>query len=72
MSAVKIYKDGKFIPFNLSNLVEVPIGTVDYVAYTELDANQLILDGSLVSRELYKDLWEWVQTKPSMLLTEEE
>ena len=72
MSAVKIYKDGKFIPFNLSNLIEVPIGTVDYVAYTELDANQLILDGSLVSRELYKDLWEWVQTKPSMLLTEEE
>lgn len=72
MSAVKIYKDGKFIPFNLSNLVEVPIGTVDYVAYTELDANQLILDGSLVSRELYKDLWEWVQTKSSMLLTEEE
>lgn len=72
MSAVKIYKDGKFIPFNLSNLVEVPIGTVDYVAYTELDANQLILDGSFVSRELYKDLWEWVQTKPSMLLTEEE
>lgn len=72
MSGVKIYKDGKFIPFNLSNLVEVPIGTVDYVAYTELDANQLILDGSLVSRELYKDLWEWVQTKPSMLLTEEE
>lgn len=72
MSAVKIYKDGKFIPFNLSNLVEVPIGTVDYVAYTELDANQLILDGSLVSRELYKDLWEWVQTKPSMLLTEKE
>lgn len=72
MSTVKIYKDGKFIPFNLSNSVEVPIGTVDYVAYTELDANQLILDGSLVSRELYKDLWEWVQTKPSMLLTEKE
>lgn len=27
MSAVKIYKDGKFIPFNLSNLVEVSIET---------------------------------------------
>lgn len=31
MSAVKIYKDGKFIPFNLSNLVEVSIKT-----YTDL------------------------------------
>ena len=50
----------------------MPVGFEDYVSYTELDPGQLIRNGQLVSREIYSDLWNFVQSKPSMLLTEEE
>lgn len=72
MSGVKIYDGEKFVPFNISNAIEMPVGFEDYVSYTELDPRQLIRNGQLVSREIYSDLWNFVQSKPSMLLTEEE
>lgn len=72
MSSVKIYDGEKFVPFNISNAIEMPVGFEDYVSYTELDPEQLIRNGQLVSREIYSDLWNFVQSKPSMLLTEEE
>lgn len=72
MSGVKIYDGEKFVNFNISNGIELPVGFEDYVSYTELDPGQLIRNGQLVSREIYSDLWSFVQSKPSMLLTEEE
>lgn len=72
MSAIQIYDGEKFVPFNISNTIEMPVGFEDYVSYTELDPGQLIRNGQLVSREIYSDLWNFVQSKPSMLLTEEE
>ena len=72
MSGVKIYDGEKFVNFNISNGIELPVGFEDYVSYTELDPGQLIRNGQLVSREIYSDLWNFVQSKPSMLLTEEE
>lgn len=72
MSTIQIYDGEKFIPFNISNAIEMPVGFEDYVSYTELDPGQLIRNGQLVSREIYSDLWNFVQSKPSMLLTEEE
>lgn len=72
MSSVKIYDGEKFVNFNISNGIEMPVGFEDYVSYTELDPGQLIRNGQLVSREIYSDLWNFVQSKPSMLLTEEE
>lgn len=72
MADVKIYDGEKFVPFNISNPIEMPVGFEDYVSYTELDPGQLIRNGQLVSREIYSDLWNFVQSKPSMLLTEEE
>lgn len=72
MSTIQIYDGEKFVPFNISNTIEMPVGFEDYVSYTELDPGQLIRNGQLVSREIYSDLWSFVQSKPSMLLTEEE
>lgn len=72
MSTIQIYDGEKFVPFNISNVIEMPVGFEDYVSYTELDPGQLIRNGQLVSREIYSDLWSFVQSKPSMLLTEEE
>ena len=72
MSTIQIYDGEKFVPFNISNAIEMPVGFEDYVSYTELDVGQLIRNGQLVSREIYSDLWNFVQSKPSMLLTEEE
>ena len=72
MSTIQIYDGEKFIPFNISNAIEMPVGFEDYVSYKELDPGQLIRNGQLVSREIYSDLWNFVQSKPSILLTEEE
>lgn len=72
MSTIQIYDGEKFVPFNISNAIEMPVGFEDYVSYTELDPGQLIRNGQLVSREIYSGLWNFVQSKPSMLLTEEE
>lgn len=72
MSTIQIYDGEKFVPFNISNTIGMPVGFEDYVSYTELDPGQLIRNGQLVSREIYSDLWNFVQLKPSMLLTEEE
>lgn len=72
MSTIQIYDGEKFVPFNISNAIEMPVGFEDYISYTELDLGQLIRNGQLVSREIYSDLWNFVQSKPSMLLTEEE
>lgn len=72
MSTIQIYDGEKFVPFNISNAIEMPVGFEDYVSYTELDPEQLIRNGQLVSREIYSDLWNFVQSKPSILLTEEE
>lgn len=72
MSTIQIYDGEKFVPFNISKAIEMPVGFEDYVSYKELDPGQLIRNGQLVSREIYSDLWNFVQSKPSMLLTEEE
>lgn len=72
MSTIQIYDGEKFVPFNISNAIEMPVGFEDYVSYTELGPGQLIRNGQLVSRKIYSDLWNFVQSKPSMLLTEEE
>ena len=72
MSTIQIYDGEKFVPFNISNAIEMPVGFEDYVSYKELDPGKLIRNGQLVSREIYSDLWNFVQSKPSILLTEEE
>lgn len=72
MSSVKIYDGKKFVNFNISNGIELPVGFEYYVPYSELDSGQLIRDGKIVSRSVYKDLWDFVQKHPSLLLTEEQ
>lgn len=72
MSSVKIYDGEKFVNFNISNVIELPVGFEYYVPYSELDSGQLIRDGKIVSRSVYKDLWDFVQKHPSLLLTEEQ
>lgn len=72
MSGVKIYDGEKFVNFNISNGIELPAGFEYYVHYSELDSGQLIRDGQIVSRSVYKDLWDFVQKHPSLLLTEEQ
>lgn len=72
MSGVKIYDGEKFVNFNISNGIELPVGFEYYVPYSELDSGQLIRDGQIVSRSVYKDLWDFVQKHPSLLLTEEQ
>lgn len=72
MVDVKIYDGEKFVNFNISNGIELPVGFEYYVPYSELDSGQLIRDGQIVSRSVYKDLWDFVQKHPSLLLTEEQ
>lgn len=72
MADVKIYNGEKFVNFNISNGIELPVGFEYYVPYSELDSGQLIRDGQIVSRSVYKDLWDFVQKHPSLLLTEEQ
>lgn len=72
MADVKIYDGEKFVNFNISNAIELPVGFEYYVPYSELDSGQLIRDGQIVSRSVYKDLWDFVQKHPSLLLTEEQ
>lgn len=72
MADVKIYDGEKFVNFNISNDIELPVGFEYYVPYSELDSGQLIRDGQIVSRSVYKDLWDFVQKHPSLLLTEEQ
>lgn len=72
MADVKIYDGEKFVNFNISNGIELPVGFEYYVPYLELDNGQLIRDGQIVSRSVYKDLWDFVQKHPSLLLTEEQ
>ena len=72
MAGVKIYDGEKFVNFNISNGIELPVGFEYCVPYSELDSGQLIRDGQIVSRSVYKDLWDFVQTHPSLLLTEEQ
>lgn len=72
MSSVKIYDGEKFVNFNISNGIELPVGFEYYVPYSELDSGQLIRNGQIVSRSVYKDLWDFVQKHPSLLLTEEQ
>lgn len=72
MADVKIYDGEKFVNFNISNGIELPVGFEYYVPYSELDSGQLIRDGQIVSRSVYKDLWDFVQKHPSLLLTEEQ
>ena len=72
MSTIQIYDGEKFVPFNISNAIEMPVGFEYYVPYSELDSGQLIRDGQIVSRSVYKDLWDFVQKHPSLLLTEEQ
>lgn len=72
MSSVKICDGEKFVNFNISNGIELPVGFEYYVPYSELDSGQLIRDGKIVSRSVYKDLWDFVQTHPSLLLTEKQ
>lgn len=72
MSSVKIYDGEKFVNFNISNGIQLPVGFEYYVSYSELDSGQLIRDGKIVSRSVYKDLWDFVQKHPSLLLTEEQ
>jgi hypothetical protein len=72
MADVKIYDGEKFVNFNTSNSIELPVGFEYYVPYSELDSGQLIRDGQIVSRSVYKDLWDFVQKHPSLLLTEEQ
>ena len=72
MADVKIYDGEKFVNFNISNGIELPVGFEYYVPYSEFDSGQLIRDGQIVSRSVYKDLWDFVQKHPSLLLTEEQ
>lgn len=57
---------------NVVTNLSFPVGFEYYVSYSELDSGQLIRDGQIVSRSVYKDLWDFVQTHPSLLLTEEQ
>lgn len=48
------------------------VGDIYPISYTELDSGQLILNGQLISREIYGVLWDWLQKHPSLLITEQE
>lgn len=49
-----------------------PVGDIYPISYTELDSGQLILNGQLISREIYGVLWDWLQKHPSLIKTEVE
>ena len=48
------------------------VGDIYPISYTELDSGQLILNGQLISREIYRVLWDWLQKHPSLIKTEVE
>lgn len=48
------------------------IGDIYPISYTELEAGQLVLKGQLVNRQVYANLWAWLQKHPSLLKTEQE
>lgn len=48
------------------------VGDIYPISYTELDSGQLILNGQLISREIYGVLWDWLQKHPSLIKTEAE
>lgn len=48
------------------------VGDIYPISYTELDSGQLILNGQLISREIYDLLWDWLQKHPSLIKTEVE
>lgn len=48
------------------------VGDIYPISYTELDSGQLILNGQLISREIYGVLWDWLQKHPSLIKTEVE
>lgn len=48
------------------------VGDIYPISYTELDSGQLILNGQLISREIYGLLWDWLQKHPSLIKTEVE
>lgn len=50
----------------------LPVGMEYYVGYSELDAGQLLADGTEVTRATYKSLWDVISTRTSQVKTEEE
>lgn len=50
----------------------IPVGFEYTIPYTELQAGQLALLGGKYLKSTYTDLWAWVQTHPSMIVTEEQ
>ncbi len=50
----------------------LPIGYTYTVDYTELQEGQLALLGGKYLKSTFADLWAWVQTHPSMIVTETE
>ena len=48
------------------------VGDIYPISYTELDSGQLILNGQLISRKIYRVLWDWLQKHPSLIKTEVE
>ena len=50
----------------------IPIGFTYTVDYTELQSGQLALLGGKYLKSTFADLWEWVQTHPSLIKTETE
>ncbi len=50
----------------------LPVGYTYTVDYTELQAGQIPLLGGKYLKSTYTDLWAWVQTHPSMIVTEEQ
>lgn len=50
----------------------LPVGFEYTIPYTELQAGQIPLLGGKYLKSTYADLWKWVQTHPSMIVTETE
>ena len=50
----------------------LPVGFEYTISYTELQAGQIPLLGGKYLKSTYTDLWAWVQTHPSMIVTEEQ
>lgn len=50
----------------------LPVGFEYTIPYTELQSGQLALLGGKYLKSTYADLWTWVQTHPSMIVTEEQ
>lgn len=50
----------------------LPVGYTYTVDYTELQEGQIPLLGGKYLKSTFADLWKWVQTHPSMIVTEEQ